>query len=376
MNKSKLLREYDLTEDELRQQLQLIFGEDGRDWLPPEGQRFGDNRLVTGRVRRLSGDAVWVDVGYKSEGAIGLCEWYEEEVGRVLAPRPGDEVEVVLDRLEDDSGTVALSFRKAKRRRAWDEFFSRHGEGDVVEGKVTRQTRGGLLVDIGVSAFMPASQVDVRPPGDLGRHVGTAVECKIIRIDRERQSVVVSRRKLLEERRDQMRANLLGEIAVGQVRPGLVKNVVPYGAFVDLGGIDGLLHVIDMSWGRVSDPHLLVRVGQPVEVYVLRVDRAQERIAVSLKHKTPSPWQDVETRYPAGTRHAGEVVRLAEFGAFVELEPGVTGLLHVSEWLARDFAPHSEAINVGDRVEVAVLRVDPANQKMWLSRKRLDRPPG
>jgi small subunit ribosomal protein S1 len=367
-----LLREYDLSEDELQQQMADAFNEGQADWLPPEQQEFRDNRVVTGRVRKVRGDEVWVDVGYKSEGAIELREWFDEGIGQIVPPKPGDEIEVLLEAVEDESGAVILSYRKARRQKEWEEFLSKHKEGDIVSGPVLRKIKGGLLVNIGVNVFLPASQVDTRRPADIGEYIGKNLECKILIIDEERRNIVVSRRKLIEDQRQELKAKLLGEIEVGQIRKGVVKNIAPFGAFVDLGGLDGLLHVTDMAWNRVSDPNEVVKIDQQLDVYILKVDKEREKIALSLKHKTPSPWQNVEDKYPVGSKHTGEVVNVMTYGAFVKLEPGIEGLVHISEmsWTKRINHP-SELVSIGDQIEVQVLSINKEKQEISLGMKQV-----
>jgi small subunit ribosomal protein S1 len=367
-----LLREYDLSEDELQQQMADAFQETQGDWLPPEQQEFRDNRVVTGRVRKVTGDEVWVDVGYKSEGAIELREWFDEGLNQVVPPKPGDQIEVLLEAVEDESGAVILSYRKARRQKEWEEFLSKHKEGDIVSGPVLRKIKGGLLVNIGVNVFLPASQVDTRRPADIGEYIGKTLECKILIIDEERRNIVVSRRKLIEDQRQELKAKLLGEIEVGQIRKGVVKNIAPFGAFVDLGGLDGLLHVTDMAWNRVSDPNEVVKIDQQLEVYILKVDKEREKIALSLKHKTPSPWQNVEEKYPVNSKHTGEVVNVMTYGAFVKLEPGIEGLVHISEmsWTKRINHP-SELVSIGDQIEVQVLSINKEKQEISLGMKQV-----
>lgn len=370
-----LLRQYDVSEDELQQELDAGFPTDA-DWLPPEEQSFQDNRIVTGRVRKVSGDHVWVDVGYKSEGAVELREWFDDASQQLMPPSPGDEVEVLLEEVEDESGTVVLSYRKARRQREWESVIAKYKEGDVVTGTVTRKIKGGLLVNIGVNVFLPASQVDVRRPADIGEYLGKQVECKIVIIDETRHNIVVSRRKLIEDRRDEMKKKLLAEIEPGQIRKGVVKNIAQFGAFVDLGGIDGLLHVTDMAWSRVSSPSDVVHIDQELEVYVIKVDKEKEKISLGLKQKTPSPWANVATKYPVGTRHSGEVVNVMSYGAFVKLEPGVEGLVHISEmsWTRRINHP-SELVAVGDQVEVQVLNINQEKQEISLGMKQVQPDP-
>src|SRR5438552_16402698 len=301
-----LLRQFDLPEEALQDELNAAFDNDQAQWLPDQEQEFEVNKIVTGRVLNVVGDEVWVDVGYKSEGVIPLNEWYDEGVDHVLPPRAGDTIQVLLDAVEDESGAIVLSYRKAKRQKEWEHIIEKHKEGDVVSGQVTRKIKGGLLVNIGVNVFLPASQVDIRRPPDIGDYIGKTIECKILKIDEARRNIVVSRRKLIEDQREEMKKKLLSEIEPGQTRKGVVKNIAEFGAFVDLGGIDGLLHITDMSWGRISNPHEIVHIDQPLEVYILSVDKEKEKIAVSLKHKTPSTRENVEGKYPVGSRHTGE----------------------------------------------------------------------
>lgn len=372
MTNRNLLRQFDLPADELDHELAAAFGLKDGEWLPPEAQDFRDQRVVTGRVRAITDDMVWVDVGYKSEGAVELREWYDEGLGQVVPPQPGEEIEVLLEALEDETGAIVLSYRKARRQKEWDQVIAKYKEGDAVSGVVTRKIKGGLLVNIGVQVFLPASQVDTRRVPDLGVYIGQTVECKIIRIDEERRSMVVSRRTLIEDRRAELRTKLLAEIEPGQIRTGVVKNIAQFGAFVDLGGLDGLLHVTDMSWGRVASPHDVVKVDQELEVYVLRVDKEREKIALGLKQKTASPWATVPDKYPVGSRHQGEVVNVMAYGAFVKLEPGIEGLVHISEmsWTQRISHPN-ELVATGDTVEVQVLGINKEKQEISLGMKQV-----
>jgi small subunit ribosomal protein S1 len=372
-----LLRQFDLSDTELRQELHDAFtrqdtGADVEAWLPPEEQAFEVNRLIKGRVVNIVGDDVMVDVGYKSEGIIPLQEWYDEGDDKVHPPRIGEEIQVLLDAVEDEGGAIVLSYRKAKRQKEWEDVIAKHKEGDVVSGLVTRKIKGGLLVNIGVNVFLPASQVDIRRPPDIGDYINKTIECKILKIDEARRNIVVSRRKLLEDQREEMKKKLLSEIEVGQVRKGVVKNIAEFGAFVDLGGIDGLLHITDMSWGRINNPHEVVHIDQQLEVHILQVDKDREKIALSLKHKTPSPWQNVAEKYPIGSRHTGEVVNVMSYGAFVKLEPGIEGLVHISEmsWTKRINHP-SELVAIGDQIEVQVLNINKDKQEISLGIKQV-----
>ena len=363
-----LLAQYDLPED---LELEELFPES--DWLPPEEQPFDVNKIVSGKVMHVVGDVVVVDVGYKSEGIIPLNEWYDEGQDKVVPPHPGDPIEVLLEAVEDESGAIVLSFKKAKRQKEWERVLSRHQEGDEVQGAVTRKIKGGLLVNIeGVNVFLPASQVDVRRPPDIGDYLGKIIECKILKIDEVRRNIVVSRRKLLEDRREVGKKKLLAEIAPGQIRKGVVKNIADFGAFVDLGGIDGLLHITDMRWDRVVNPREVVKIDEQLEVYVLSVDKEREKIALSLKHKTPNPWDNVPQKYPVGSRHKGNVVNVMSYGAFVKLEPGIEGLVHISEmsWTRRINHP-SEVVAGGDAVEVQVLNINREKQELSLGMKQV-----
>ena len=374
-----LLRQFDLSDDELQQELDSAFsqveGEEGT-WLPPEEQAFQDNKIVTGRVRKVTGEEVWIDVGYKSEGAIELREWYDEAVDKVVPPNPGDTVEVLMEAVEDENGAIVLSYRKAKRQKEWELVIAKYKEGDTVTGAVTRKIKGGLLVNIGVNVFLPASQVDIRRPSDIGEYIGRTIDCKIVIIDEARRNIVVSRRRLIEDQREEMKKKLLAEIEPGQIRKGVVKNIAPFGAFVDLGGIDGLLHITDMAWNRVNSPEEVVHIDQQLEVFIIKVDREKEKIALGLKQKSPSPWASVADKYPVGSRHTGEVVNVMSYGAFVKLEPGIEGLVHISEmsWTKRINHPN-EIVQIGDTIEVQVLNINKEKQEISLGIKQVQQNP-
>src|SRR5207253_9385052 len=261
------------------------------DWLPDEEQSFETNKIVTGRVINIVGDDVLVDVGYKSEGVIDVKEWYDEGADKVVPPQPGDEIQVLLDAVEDESGAIVLSYRKAKRQKEWEDVIAKHKEGDVVSGMVTRKIKGGLLVNIGVNVFLPASQVDIRRPPDIADYIGKNIECKILKVDETRRNIVISRRKLIEDQRVSKKNKLLAELQPGQIRKGVVKNIAEFGAFVDLGGIDGLLHITDLRWGRMTNPPDVVEMEQELEAYVVLVDQEEQKIALALTHKSASPGQ-------------------------------------------------------------------------------------
>jgi small subunit ribosomal protein S1 len=332
---------------------------------------FEPGSIVTGRVINIIADDVIVDVGYKSEGLVALNEFDPGE-----DVKPGMLIEVLLDAVEDDAGIIVLSKRKADRIRGWEKVIKDHKEGDVVTGRVMRKIKGGLLVDIGVPVFLPASQVNIRRPGDIAEYIGKEVTCKILKIDESRRNIVVSRRKLIEEERDRMKSKLMETIEVGQTRKGVVKNIADFGAFVDLGGIDGLLHITDMSWSRVSHPSEVVAIDEEIEVVILNVDKERERIALGLKQKTQNPWSRVPEKYPVQTRHKGEVVNIVNYGAFVKLEDGVEGLVHISEmsWTRRINHP-SEIVAIGDIVEVVVLGINEDKQEISLGMKQTESNP-
>ncbi len=373
-----LLRQYDLSEQDLEYVLKdaLVDSSTGGqlvldDVYREERQEFEVNKIVSGRVANIVGDDVVVDIGYKSEGVIALQEWYDEGEDKIKPPQVGDEIQVLLDAVEDESGAIVLSFRKAKRQKEWEDVIAKHKEGDVVSGLVTRKIKGGLLVNIGVNVFLPASQVDIRRPPDIAEYINRTIECMILKIDEARRNIVVSRRRLLEVQRDQMKKKLLAEIEPHQIRKGVVKNIAEFGAFVDLGGIDGLLHITDMSWGRVSNPHEVVRIDQQLDVYIISVDKDKEKIALGLKQKSASPWANVADKYPVGSRHRGEVVNVMSYGAFVKLEPGIEGLVHISEmsWTRRINHP-SELVNIGDQIDVQVLNINKEKQEISLGMKQ------
>jgi len=341
--------------------LETLVGEQASDELSP-------GTILKGRIIGRAGDDVVVDVGLKSEGIIAISEW-DDRSGIDI----GDEIDVYLDNIESESGIIELSKRKADRIINWNQIIQTSKEGDVVKGKVMRKIKGGLLVDIGVPVFLPASQVDVRRPGDIGEYIGRDIEAKILKIDMERRNIVISRRKLIEEKRGAAKEQLLGEIQIGQVRKGTVKNIADFGAFVDLGGIDGLLHITDMSWDRINHPSQLVKIDEQIEVKILNIDMQKEKIALGLKQLKPSPWEKIEERYPVGNKVQGEVVNIMNYGAFVKLEPGVEGLVHISEmsWTRRINHP-SELINVGDTVDVVVLDVSKEKQEISLGMKQTE----
>lgn len=325
------------------------------------------NQIIEGKIIRVDGDEVLVDIGYKSEGIVFRDEWAEEEE----EPVPGQTIQVLLDEIEDALGFILLSKRKADRIREWEKIIQTHKEGDIITGAVVRKIKGGLLVNIGVNVFLPASQVDIRRPSDIADFIGQDIECVILKIDETRRNIVVSRRKLIEDKREEMKSNLLSQLEEGQIRTGTVKNIADFGAFVDLGGIDGLLHITDMSWGRIDHPSKMVEIDQEIEVMILSIDREKEKIALGLKQKSASPWDNISERYPQDGKVTGKVVNVMTYGAFVKLEDGIEGLVHISEmsWTKRINHP-SELVNIGDEVEVVILGINEEKQEISLGMKQ------
>jgi len=323
--------------------------------------------VVRGTIVQVNDDNVVVDVGYKSEGVIPLAEFKDEE-GKIDV-NVGDEIDVLFERREHESGLIGLSKEKADRQKIWGSLE----EGAVVEGKIVGRIKGGLTVDIGINAFLPGSQVDLRPVRNLEKLLGATFEFKIIKLNKRRGNIVLSRRVLLEEQRESMRSDTLETLAEGQVIEGIVKNLTDYGSFIDLGGIDGLLHITDMSWGRVNHPSDVLTVGEKIKVKILKYDRERERVSLGLKQITPDPWLEVETIYPVGTKVQGKVVSLTDYGAFVELQDGVEGLIHVSEmsWTKRIKHPN-KLLTVGDEVETVVLALDIPNRRISLGLKQIE----
>ncbi len=331
-------------------------------------RNFEEGTITEGSVVAIGKDKVVVDIGYKSEGMIAADQFSTDELQRL---KVGDRLQVYLEECEDAEGNLVLSKEKADKMKIWEELEKLHKEEKSIEGKIISRIKGGMMVDIGVKAFLPGSQIDLHPVRDLDGLVGKTFPLKIIKINHRRGNVVVSRRVLLEESRDKRRQTTLASLKEGQLIHGMVKNITDYGAFIDLGGIDGLLHITDMSWGRVGHPSELFQVGDKVEVTVLKYDRETGRISLGLKQKSADPWTGVASKYPVGTRVRGRVVSLTDYGAFVELEPGVEGLVHVSEMSWTHEVRHpSRVVSVGDQVEAAVLNVDPGNRKISLGMKQ------
>lgn len=341
----------------------LTEGADTRD-------QFSVRSIVTGFVVSDLGDEIVVDIGYKSEGYVNRAEFGDADQVEV-----GSKVQVMILDVEDN-GELILSKRQADLELGWQEVLGSNQEGDRVAGRVVRKIKGGLLVDIGVPVFLPASQIDIRRATDVGEYIGQEIEAEIIKIDAERKNIVVSRRRVLEEERKKNREELVRDLQVGDLRQGVVKNITDFGAFIDLGGLDGLLHITDMSWGRVNHPSEIVSLGQSIEIVVLDYDAERNRISLGLKQKTRNPWEGIEERYPAKSIHHGEVVNLMNYGAFVKLEDGIEGLVHISEmtW-GKPPAHPNELVKIGQPVNVMVLEINHDKQEISLGMKQAEKNP-
>src|SRR6266851_1561632 len=343
------------------------------DWFGGEvTNEFEEGEVVRGRVVYVGTGEVLVDVGYKSEGAIPIEEFHR--AGKL--PSVGDEIDVYLEAKEDSEGLIVLSKDKADKIRVWDSVTQAYEKGVPVEGRVVEVVKGGLAVDVGVKAFLPGSQVDLRPVKNLAAMLGQTIRAKVIKLNRRRGNVVLSRRAVLEEEREEKKKHTLEVLQEGMSLTGTVKNITDYGAFIDLGGIDGLLHVTDMSWGRVGHPSEIFNVGDAVEVVVLHFDRESGRVSLGYKQKSSDPWEHVEDKYPAGTKVQGRVRNLTDFGAFIELEPGVDGLLHISDmsW-TRNVGHPSEVLRKGQDLETQILNLDRDNKRISLGLKQIQPDP-
>jgi small subunit ribosomal protein S1 len=332
---------------------------------------FSPGQIVKGKIIEVRPKEVLVDVGYKSEGTISGNEFDD-----IKAVKVGDEIDVLIEKLEDKDGMVVLSKEKAEFKKNWDRILLIAGEGTTVTGKVKSAVKGGLVVNIGVEAFLPASQIDIIPPKNLQPFIGNTYEFKVVKINVDRQNVVLSRRELIEAERTQRRAALLTDMTPGDIRKGVVKNITDFGAFIDLNGLDGLLHITDMSWGRVGHPSEILKVGQEIDVVVLDVNREKERVSLGLKQKLANPWEAIESKFTVGQKVKGKVVNLVPYGAFVELEPGVEGLVHVTElsWTKRIAKP-SDVLKPGQDIEAVVLGINRDEQKISLGIRQLETNP-
>ena len=328
---------------------------------------YKEGSIVNGTILDIRPQVVIVDIGYKSEGVIATAEFEDDEI------EEGDEVEVLLERLENDEGMVVLSKEKAAHKQNWEKIVKVFEDGGLVKGKVKSVVKGGLMVNVGVEAFLPGSQVDIIPPKDLNEYVGNVYEFKIVKVNDERKNIVLSRREVIEAERAERRQRFLQTVKVGDKVTGQVKNLTDFGAFVDLEGMDGLLHITDMSWGRINHPSEMLRIAQEVEVQILDVDREKERVSLGLKQMTDNPWEDIEAKYPMGSKVKGKVTKLLPYGAFVELERGVEGLVHVSElsWVKRITRP-SDVLELDQVIEASVLGISIEEQKISLGVRQLE----
>ena len=332
---------------------------------------FSEGSIVKGRVIQKRSKEVVIDIGYKSEGIINLSEFEDPSLLQI-----GDEVEVLLESLEDDDGIVVLSREKATLKQNWEKIVQIHKDGGVISGRVKSIVKGGLMLHVGVEAFLPSSQIDIVPPRNLREFEGKTLECKIVKINEERKNVVLSRREIVEAQRAEKRAELLGNLKKGDKVKGVVKNITDFGAFIDLDGLDGLLHITDMSWSRINHPSEMLKVGQEIEVLVTEIDREKERVSFGLKQKNENPWEKIAEKYPAGTKVRGKVTNLAPYGAFVELEAGIEGLIHVSElsWTKRVAKP-ADVLQANQEIDAIVIDVSKEDQKVSLSVRQLEANP-
>ena len=373
MVRQNLVRELDLGENDWGSQLDAALGGapmEEKDW---GGREIVGNQIIEGKIIRIDEDFVVVDIGYKSEGIVPIDDWELDDEKPVV----GEMIKVLVEQEDDDvpvrehKGMINLSKRKAAKIEAWDNMMKSVKESEIVTGVVTRKIKGGLLVDIGVHVFLPASQVDVRRPQDIGEYIGKEIQCVVLKIDEARRNIVVSRRALIESERAEKKTALLSQLHVGEIRMGVIKNIADFGAFIDLGGIDGLLHITDMSWGRINHPSEMVQIDQELEVIIRAIDYEKEKISLGLKQKTASPWENIEEKFPINAKVQGTVVNVMSYGAFVKLEEGIEGLVHISEmsWTKRISHPN-ELIAVGDPIEVVVLGINKEKQEISLGVKQ------
>jgi small subunit ribosomal protein S1 len=330
-----------------------------------------EGSIIKGTIIEIRPTEVVIDIGGKSEGIVNANEFVD-----ISELQVGSELEVFLEKLEDKEGNPVVSFDKAEQKKNWEKIVENCEEGSIIQGRVRSKVKGGLIVSIGVDSFMPASQIDVQPPKNLDQYVGQTYDFKVIKINLDRKNIVVSRRELIEEQRMEKRRALLDEVKPGDTRRGQVKNITDYGAFVDLDGLDGLLHITDMSWGRINHPSEMVKQGEEIEVMIIEIDRERERVSLGLKQLANNPWEKIEEKYPVGTTVNGKVVNLVPYGAFIEIEEGVEGLVHVTElsWTKRISKP-SEVLKIGDEIQAVVLGVQKDEQKISLGTRQLDTNP-
>lgn len=359
----RILEESDYTDEEFAEQLKFY---------EETMKSIEVGNIVQGKVVMVTSDSVIVDIGFKSEGTIPVNEFNDIKEIQV-----GDVIEVFLDDFENQEGQLVLSKQKADFMKVWDKIKDIHDNNQIVEGRLVRRIKGGIVVDLfGVDAFLPGSQIDVRQVKNFDQFIGEMVKLKIIKINKLRRNIVVSRRAVLEEEREKMRESVLTELEIGQIRDGIVKNITDFGAFIDLGGVDGLLHITDMSWGRINHPSELVSIGDTIKVKVLNYEEGKTRISLGMKQQTPYPWEGVEQRYPEGSIVKGKVVSTTDYGAFIELEHGIEGLVHISEMSWTQHVKHpSKIVNVGDFIDCKVLSVDKKEEKISLGIKQLEPDP-
>ncbi|MEM8727796.1 MAG: 30S ribosomal protein S1 [Chlamydiota bacterium] len=369
-NESKIIDDIDFQDEDAKLFQQLLnnkenTGEDGSISSMEVGQ------ILKGKIVDLTPDLVVVDVGLKSEGLIPVDEFNDPDELRL-----GNKTEVYLDRTEGEDGQIVLSREKAHRQRQWEHILENCKEGSIIAGKVIRKVKGGLMVDIGIEAFLPGSQIDNKRIKNLDEYIGKDYDFKILKVNIERKNIVVSRRELLEEERSSKKAELLESIEEGEIRKGIVKNITDFGVFLDLDGIDGLLHITDMTWKRIKHPSEMVQLNDELEVMILHLDKDKGRVALGLKQKENNPWKEIEDRYPPGTRVSGKIVNLVPYGAFIEIEPGIEGLIHVSEmsWVKNVTDP-SEIVNKGDELDAVVLSVQKEEGKISLGIKQTEKNP-
>ena len=370
-SKTKLVFEDDFEEEEREE----LSPEDQASWEEMETyfteslNQFKEGQIINGKIIEISKGMATVDVGFKSEGIVQLHEFPDN--GKNMAI--GDEVEVFLERVEDNDGNVVLSKEKANKIKLWDDLVKTYEADEIIEGTVVAKAKGGLTVDIGLKAFLPGSQIDLRPIRNLEKLIGEKFQMRIIKMNKKRGNIVLSRRVLLEEQRKQSRSETLQKLEEGNLVDGVVKNITEYGVFIDLGGIDGLLHITDMSWGRVNHPSEMFSIGDKVQVMVLKFDKEKERVSLGLKQITPDPWVNVDEKYPIETRIKGKVVSITDYGVFVELEKGIEGLVHISEMSWSRHVKHpSKIVSIRDEVEAVVLTLDKEKKRISLGMKQIE----
>ncbi len=374
MAKSNKLRSEDLNDELITDQQEIQAAEEFRQLLDQSlhHKKFEEGEVVQGTVLRISGDSVIVDIGFKSEGVVPTNEFSD-----ITTVKPGDKLDLYLEKVEDDEGQIVLSKQRADFIRVWDKVKESLDGEQVVEGRVVRRVKGGMIIDLmGVDAFLPASQIGLRPLESQDSLVGTAIPLKVIKINKKRRNIVVSRRVVMDAERAKLRDVILAEIDKGQVREGVVKNITDFGAFIDLGGLDGLLHITDISWGRINHPTEVLKIGQRVKVKILEYDRERSRVSLGLKQLTPHPWENIETKFPVAATIKGKIVSIVDYGAFIELEKGVEGLIHISEmsWTKQVKHP-SKILSIGDIVDAVVLKIDKNEQKISLGLRQLEPDP-